>query len=78
MAMLLVPFRKMAFQSTVLPVMPGIVSRPTTIPPVGDLRDNYPETYGGVSRDDIWEGGGVIMETTKLLCVEKNIAFNGS
>ena len=48
----------MAFQSTVLPVVPGIVSRPTTIPPVGDLRDNYPETFGGVSLEDCWMGGG--------------------
>ncbi len=41
--------RKMTFQPTTLPAMPGIVSRPTPIPTVGNLQDVYPETFGGVS-----------------------------
>ena len=40
----------MTFQSTVLPVIPGIVSRPTAIPTVGNLLDIYPETFGGVCK----------------------------
>ncbi|XP_064396222.1 spatacsin-like isoform X6 [Halichondria panicea] len=46
--------RKMTFQPTALPAMPGIVSRPTPIPTVGNLQDVYPETFGGdylLSRD---------------------------
>ncbi len=38
----------MVFQSTVLPVVPGIVARPTPIPTVGSLQELYPETFGGV------------------------------
>lgn len=38
----------MAFQATVLPVIPGIMSRTTAIPSLGNLQDLYPETFGGV------------------------------
>ena len=42
--------RKMGFQFTVLPVVPGIVGRLTSIPTLGDLHELYPETFGGVRR----------------------------
>ena len=41
--------RKNQFQSTSLPVMPGMISRPTSIPSMGNLQELYPETFGGVS-----------------------------
>jgi hypothetical protein len=37
----------MAYQSTSLPFVPGIVTKTTSIPPVGDLHQLYPETFGG-------------------------------
>lgn len=42
------PLSKTSFQATVLPVIPGIMSRTTAIPSLGNLQDLYPETYGGV------------------------------
>jgi len=43
------PSRKTVYQATALPVLPGIVSRPTPTPPVGNLHELFPETFGGVS-----------------------------
>ena len=40
---------KTAFQATSLPVIPGVVSRTTAIPSLGNLQDLYPEKFGGVS-----------------------------
>ena len=36
--------------------MPGMISRPTSIPSMGNLQELYPETFGGVS-------------TSHLLCI---------
>ncbi len=40
---------KTAFQATVLPAIPGVISRTTAIPSLGNLQDLYPEKFGGVS-----------------------------
>ena len=40
----------MTFQCTALPVLPGIMSRTTAIPSLGNLQDLYPENFGGVSK----------------------------
>jgi hypothetical protein len=38
----------MAFQTTALPVLPGVTSQTTANPSLGSLEDLYPETFGGV------------------------------
>ena len=45
--------RQTAYQSTTLPFVPGVVTRTTSIPPMGDLHLLYPETFGGVSFSNV-------------------------